>query len=103
MRYLSLCEDLCLLTLLQARGEAGHDVLLRPDHLHDLLVTLYAHALSEWQAKRNLINNLFMYPHKDFVGEAQWHYVASNWNKRWARSHEEEQRAYREGEVSWES
>lgn len=47
MRYLSLCEDLGLLTLLQARGKAGHDVLLRPDHLHDLLVTLYAHALSE--------------------------------------------------------
>lgn len=47
LRYLSLCEDLGLLTLLQARGEAGHDVLLRTDHLHDLLVTLYAHTLSE--------------------------------------------------------
>lgn len=43
--YLSLCEDLGLLTLLQARGEAGHDVLLRTDHLHDLLVTLDTHSL----------------------------------------------------------
>lgn len=47
MRYLCLCEDLGLLTLLQARGKAGHDVLLGTDHLHDLLVTLYAHTLSE--------------------------------------------------------
>lgn len=50
--YLSLCEDLGLLTLLQARGEAGHDMLLRTDHLHYLLVALYTHTLCEWQAKR---------------------------------------------------
>lgn len=43
--HLGLCEDLGLLTLLQTGSEAGHDELFCTDHLHDLLVTLYAHTL----------------------------------------------------------
>lgn len=54
LRYLSLSEDLSLLALLQARGEAGHDMLLCADHLHDLLVALYAHTLREGPAKRHV-------------------------------------------------
>ena len=43
--YLGLGEDLGLLTLLQAGSKVGHDVLLRPDHLHNLLVALHSHGL----------------------------------------------------------
>lgn len=43
--YLSLSKDLGLLTLLQARSKAGHNVFLCTDHLHNLLVTLHAHSL----------------------------------------------------------
>lgn len=43
--HLCLCEDLGLLTLLQTGSEAGHYELFCTDHLHDLLVTLYAHTL----------------------------------------------------------
>lgn len=54
MIYLSLCEDLSFLTLLQARSEAGHDVLLRSDHLNYLLVTLYPHTLQRTPGEKGV-------------------------------------------------
>lgn len=43
--HLHLCENLSFLALLQAGGKGSHHVLLRTNHLHNLLVTLNTHGL----------------------------------------------------------